>query len=215
MRLPLRLLALLVFSVPVFAGTLKYKSWPQSPEGYFMTKAERQQWAGVDSDSDAAKFIAAFRAKRPEYFSRVVADRAKNADKYLSIGKTKGSRSLRGKVIILLGPPTSMDVSEEPVTNSEKRDNPAVSSMLSNMNNTQSSPGSINNTILTPLSTSTVVRMIHFNYQGETAKTADRRQIDVSLEVDPISGHDRISSHHDEADLDQIFETVAQSWIRK
>lgn len=214
MRLPLRL-AVLLLCVPAFAGTLKYKEWPQSPEGLFMTKGERAQWAKVDNDSDAATFIAAFRAKRPEYFPKMVAERAKNADKYLSIGKTRGSKSLRGKVIILLGPPTSMDVSDEPVTNSEKRDNPAVSDLLSNMNSNQNSPGAINDTFVPPLSTSTVVRRIHFNYQGASAQAADRRQIDVNLEVDPISGRDFIASHNDEADVDQIFEAVAQSWIRK
>lgn len=214
MRLTFRVVALLFLSVPAFAGTLAYKSWPQSPEGLFMTKGERAQWTAIDSDSAAADFIAAFRARRPEYFSKVVAERAKNADKYLSIGKTRGSRSLRGKVIILLGPPTSMDVYDEPVTNSEKRDSPAVTDLLSNMNSS-SSAGSINNTILAPLSTSTVVRMIHFNYQGASAKTADRAQIDVNLEIDPISGRDWTESRTDGADLDQIFETVAQSWIKK
>src|SRR5258706_8849742 len=93
----------------LFALSQKYKDWANSPQAYFMTKAERAQWAGVVTDADAEKFVAQFVASRGAGFAEQVADRATNADKYLTIGKTKpASQTLRGKVIVLLGPPSAV-----------------------------------------------------------------------------------------------------------
>lgn len=216
---------LVALAVPAFAKLSKYKGWENSPQGYFMTRAERDQWTKVDSDADAEKFIADFLAKRPANFEKEVADRAANADKYLTVAKTPGSKSLRGKVVILLGVPTAMDVVEKTVANSEKRDNPIVAGLMSNMNAAESGGGGGggraggggggNNSLGSSMSTSILVRIIHFNYQGAVAKTADRKQIDVSVEVDPDTGKDRIPSRNDEADLNSVFELVAQSWIKK
>lgn len=219
MKRLLVLIAVLLFAAPLFARLAKYKGWESSPEGYFMTKAEREQWAKVDTDADAEKFIADFRAKRPDNFQKEVADRAANADKYLTVGKTAGSKSLRGKVVILLGPPAQIDVSEKTVANSEKRDNPLVAGAMSNMNSGDSGGGGrggdSNNSVGSSMSTSTAVRIMHFNYQGAIAKTADRKQIDVVIDIDPVTGKDRMESRHEESDLNSIFELVAESWIKK
>src|SRR5205814_4911287 len=174
---------LVVLAAPAFAKLSKYKGWENSPQGYFMTKAEREEWLKIDNDDAAGKFVADFLAKRPANFEKEVADRAANADKYLTVAKTPGSKSLRGKVVILLGPPSQMDVAEQTVSNSAKRDNPSVASQMSNMNSSGvgstggrggggDDAGSLGNT----MSTSTVVRVMHFNYQGAVAKTADRKQ---------------------------------------
>jgi GWxTD domain-containing protein len=211
-------LTVVALAAPAFARLSKYKGWENSPQGYFMTRAERDQWSRLDSDADAEKFIAEFLAKRPANFEKEVADRAANADKYLTIAKTPGSKSLRGKVVIVLGPPSSIDRSEKTVANSEKRDNPEVAGLMSNMNSADSGGGRSgggNNSVGGSMSTSTVVRIMHFNYQGAVAKTADRKQIDVSVEIDPDTGKDRIPSRSDESDLNSVFELVAQSWIKK
>jgi GWxTD domain-containing protein len=42
----------------------KYKDWVKSPEAYFLTPAEREEWARVGNDADAEKFIAMYWAKR-------------------------------------------------------------------------------------------------------------------------------------------------------
>jgi GWxTD domain-containing protein len=195
-----------------------------------MTKAERDQWSRLDTDADAEKFIADFHAKRPDTFQKEVADRAANADKYLTVGKTPGSKSLRGKVVILLGPPSSIDVSERTLSSSEKHDNPLVAGAMSNMNSADTGGGGgMNNSRASDaggvggglnnlggsMSTSSVVRVMHFNYQGAAAKTADRKQLDVNVEVDPTTGKDRIASHSEESDLNSVFELVAQSWVKK
>jgi GWxTD domain-containing protein len=222
-KMALSLFVIALFAVPLFARLSKYKGWESSPEGYFMTKAERAEWAKVDTDADAEKFIADFHAKRPANFEKEVAERASNADKYLTVGKTPGSKGVRGKVIILLGPPTSMDVSERTVTSSEKRDNPVVAGLMSNMNSADSGGGgggrggggTSNNSLGNSMATSATIRTFHFNYQGAIAKTADRKQIDVNVDVDPLTGKDRIPTRSEETDLDSIFEVVAQSWIKK
>jgi GWxTD domain-containing protein len=218
MKRILVLIAVVLFAAPLFARLAKYKGWESSPEGYFMTKAEREQWAKVDTDADAEKFIAEFRAKRPDNFQKEVADRAANADKYLTIGKTPGSKSLRGKVVILLGPPSQIDIAEKTVQNSEKHDNPLVAGAMSNMNAADSGGGrggGSDNNVGSSMSTSAVVRIMHFNYQGPVAKTADRKQIDVNVDIDPTTGKDRMESRAEESDLNTVFELVAESWIKK
>jgi len=217
------LLAVFAFSAPLFARLSKYRGWDSSPEGYFMTRAERDQWSKIDSDADAEKFVADFRARRPDNFEKEVADRAANADKYLTVGKTPGSKGLRGKVVIVLGPPTQMDVADRAIT-SRKSDGGAMAGAMSNMNGGDGDPGGSTkrgggggggNAVASTMSTASVVRVMHFNYQGAAAKAADRKQLDVNVEVDPNSGKDRFSSRSEESDLDSIFEVVAQSWIKK
>jgi GWxTD domain-containing protein len=217
------LIAVVLFAAPLFARLSKYRGWDSSPEGYFMTRAERDQWSKIDSDADAEKFVADFRAKRPDNFQKEVADRAANADKYLTVAKTPGSKSLRGKIVILLGAPTQMDVADRTITSS-KSDSGAMASAMTNMNgtdgggstgNSRTGGGGSVNSVGTSMSTASVVRVMHFNYQGAVAKTADRKQIDLDIEIDPNTGRDRIPTHGEESDLDSIFELMAQSWIKK
>ena len=109
------LLAVAITAASAFASDLvKFKDWDESPQGYFMTSAEREQWKTVSTDAQAETFVAEFLAKRDPKFAAEVATRAQNADKYLSIGKTKGSRTLRGKVVIL----------HQPATHSPRREYP-------------------------------------------------------------------------------------------
>src|SRR6266536_4750628 len=42
----------------------KYKDWAKSPEAYFLTPAEKQEWAAVKGDEEAEKFIALYWARR-------------------------------------------------------------------------------------------------------------------------------------------------------
>src|SRR5579863_1025525 len=97
-------LAAIVLLLPALANaerSSKYKEWSSSPEAYFMTRADREQWAAVKTDGEAEQFIKSFEAARKPGFAEEVAKRVQVADKYLTVGKTPGSRTLRGKVIIL------------------------------------------------------------------------------------------------------------------
>src|SRR5438876_225565 len=113
MRTRIRCLAtlLVLLAAPLSADSLskKYRSWEKSPEAYFLTAEERLQWKKVQADADADKFIAGCLARRGPDFPAMLKERIAVADKYFSSGKVKGSETLRGKVIILFGPPTSID----------------------------------------------------------------------------------------------------------
>ena len=104
-------LALLLAASVVFADGLskKYKVWDRSPEAYFLTSSEREQWKKVRTDADAQNFILDYKARRGPDFEKMLADRIAVADKYFSSGETKGSETLRGKVVIVFGPPSSIE----------------------------------------------------------------------------------------------------------
>lgn len=212
--------AVLSLAVPAFAKLSKYRDWANSPEGYFMTKAEHDQWSKVDSDADAEKFIADFHARRPANFEKEVAERAANADKYLTIGKTKGSESLRGKVIILFGTPASMDQSDQAVTDPGHRDNAITAGIYSNASGAGGSSGGRGEaddagTVGGGLSTGRVIRNLHMVFTGETAKTLDKKQVDITVQIDPNTGKDQIASRVVANEVNAMFETVAESWIKK
>src|SRR3954465_8990559 len=94
----------------LFAGSLsKYKNWPNTPQGYFLTSAERAEWkATVKTDEEAEAFVQKFLASRGPGFAEDVAQRAAMADKHLSVSGRAGSLTTRGKLIVLLGPPTGL-----------------------------------------------------------------------------------------------------------
>jgi len=62
-------------ALPLLAADLgKYNDWDQSPQGYFMTKAEREQWERVDTAAAAEKFVAEFLDKGRGYLARSVSE---------------------------------------------------------------------------------------------------------------------------------------------
>src|ERR1700760_847250 len=109
MRSAVLLLSIAIIA-PAFAASPSFRDWERSPQGYFMTRAEHQEWAAIKSPEDAQRFIDQFLAKRGPGFAAEVSARAEKADKYFTVGKVMGSKSLRGKTVILLGPPSAMDV---------------------------------------------------------------------------------------------------------
>jgi GWxTD domain-containing protein len=211
--------AVLSLAVPAFARLSKYKDWANSPEGYFMTKAERDQWSRIDSDSDAEKFVADFLARRPANFEKEVADRAAMADQHLTIGKTKGSQSLRGKIVILLGTPTSIDQVDQTVTDPGHRDNPVTAGAYSNASGAGAGDTDRNadamGAVGNGLATGKVIRNMHFNYSGDAAKAVGKKQIDITVQVDPNTGRDSINSRVVASEVNAMFDTIAESSIKK
>jgi GWxTD domain-containing protein len=104
-----RILALLVFAAAAAAsGDLaKYKDWAKSPEAYFLTPAERGEWAKLMSDDDAEKFISLYWAKRGgEAFKGEVSRRIAAADQQFKMRRyDRGAQSARGRLLIVLGSP--------------------------------------------------------------------------------------------------------------
>lgn len=185
----------------------RYKEWGESPQGYFMTKAERQQWANVKTEDEAAKFVADFLAKRDEGFAAEVAKRAEMADKYLGFGKMPGSKTLRGKLVIVLGPPTAMDVSDQAKRSVGKRDNPFVAGAMSNIGMSGSDVQGEGSASAFGSSTSTenLVRVYTLGFSGKT----------FGVEADGASGKDRFLSKTDAAKADKAFEAAAEASIKK
>lgn len=104
------LVAMVLWACPLIAGDLSpdLKKWPASPEAYFLTSAERAEWKKVSTDDQAKGLVARYWAERAPELSQVLQERIGVADKYFSKGKTRGSGTLRGKVIILFGPPSEV-----------------------------------------------------------------------------------------------------------
>jgi GWxTD domain-containing protein len=92
------------------AGLGKYKDWADSPQAYFLSRAEREQWATITTDEAAEKFIAAYLAARGKGFAAALQSRIEVADKTYKAGKPKGARSPQGRTLILLGSPTSTEM---------------------------------------------------------------------------------------------------------
>jgi GWxTD domain-containing protein len=99
-----------LLSTAAFAGGLskKYKKWPKSPEAYFLTNAEKEAWKNVETNEQAEKFIQGYLDRRGPDFQKTLKKRIDEADKYFSANGTPGSETLRGKVVIVFGPPSSI-----------------------------------------------------------------------------------------------------------
>jgi GWxTD domain-containing protein len=103
------LLTVSAVSVAQASGLSKrYKNWDRSPEAYFLTNSEKTQWRQVKTDAEAQSFILDYKARRGPDFDKMLNEREAIADKYFSSGETKGSETLRGKVVIIFGPPSSI-----------------------------------------------------------------------------------------------------------
>ena len=223
MRKLLLLIAIVALLAPAaFAGALKkYKDWPNSPQGYFMTNAERADWkANVKNDDDAEKFINKFVASRGPGFADDVAKRAEVADKHLSVSGRAGSRTLRGKVVILLGPPSAFSITPRELTSSERSASPnlavaasggtpiggpgggergaSVADMIDAANNMS-------------MAAATRVNDYIFTYSPDKLPSKPAKDFVVTVTVNPGDGSDRIFDKKAAADLDAIFEQVAQA----
>jgi len=104
--------AVLAFAAIATAESAKYKDWPKSPEAYFLTSAERAEWAKVATDEDAEKFIATYYAKRGgDRFKEEIARRITASDNQFKLRRQRGAESARGRLLIVLGGPSRVSTS--------------------------------------------------------------------------------------------------------
>src|SRR5438270_1719084 len=97
MRRFLPLIAAMTLLVPslVAGGLSKYKNWPSSPQGYFMTSAERAAWkADVKSDGEAEQFVNKFLASRDPGSADKVHKSTQMSDKNHTVACLPASRTL-------------------------------------------------------------------------------------------------------------------------
>lgn len=194
----------------------KYNDWKDSPAAYFMTKGEREQWSALTSEAAAEKFVAEFVARRAPDFSAEVKKRAEMADKHLTIGKIPGSQTLRGKLIVLFGPPSGLSVADRTNT-ATKRDNPTVAGALSNMGSVASGGQSDDSTNLgASMSTSNLIRTYTITFSGpEIARTFDKKDLTFVVEADGATGKDRFPKRSQEKEGQELLEKQASASIVK
>jgi len=105
--------ATLLAAVSAFALSDQYVQFGKGPAQWIMTKDEAAQWKKISTDADAQVFIDLFWAKRDitpgtpdNEFKDQFEARIKYADEHFAHGRTKGSMSDRGRVLIVLGSPS-------------------------------------------------------------------------------------------------------------
>lgn len=205
-------------AVPLFAADLgKFSKWADSPQGYFLTREERRQFEALTSEAEAEKFVADFLTKRDPKFAAEVAKRAEMADKYLTIADRPGSQTLRGKVVVLFGPPSGLNVTNRAKT-SAKRDNPIMAGALSNAGGISSSGRSGDATTPTggSISTSTGIRSYAITFSGDAvAKTIDRPTVTFIIDADAATGKDEFASRSAGKEAEEYFELAARASIVK
>ncbi len=217
---------LLIFAVAVLvvpallAGGLdKYKNWPSSPQGYFMTNAERAEWkASVKSDADAEAFITKFLATRAPGFAEDIAQRATMADKHLTVSGRAGSLTTRGKIIILLGPPSSFTIAQREV----KGNASGTPDMYTNTNSV-SPGGGVGGPSVSDMSMAAnrralatdVLNDYTFTYAADRLPVKQPKDFAIVVEVRAGDGSDRIVDNKAAARLNEILEAAAQKSIVK
>ena len=204
------LLIVALVAPALLAGSLeKYKNWPGSPQGYFMTNAERAEWkASVRSDADAEAFVTKFLAARSVGFAEDVVQRAALADKHLTVSGRAGSSTTRGRIIILLGPPSSFSVAERTVRGSS-----STASESSMGLNPASGPGVGDMAMAASrrdLATDHL-KDYTFTYTADKLPGKQPKDLTVVVEVRAGDGTDRIADRKAAAQLDEIFEAAAQN----
>jgi GWxTD domain-containing protein len=213
-------LAVMALVVPaLMAGSLdKYKNWPNSPQGYFMTASERAEWkAKVNTDADAEQFIKSFLAKRDAGFADDVVKRAEMADKHLTVGGRAGSLTTRGKIVILLGPPSSFSVAQRDVKGSVS----GSSEMYGNVSDAGRGGGGGQGPSVGDMTMAAsrqgmsggVLKDYTFVYAADKLPVKQAKDLTVIVEVRPGDGTDRINDRKVAAQLDDIFDAAAQKSI--
>jgi GWxTD domain-containing protein len=116
MRKTLIAVAIATVAVSAFAQlSPQFSDWGKGPVQFLMTPEEQTRWKSIRNDAEASAFVDLFWARRDptpgtprneykENFDTAV----KYADERFTAGRTKGSLSDRGKVLILFGPPKAI-----------------------------------------------------------------------------------------------------------
>lgn len=113
-RSPLAPLCLLLLGVAVLRGQAPPddEDWANSPEAYFLTAEEKQEWRGLRSAEGRHEFIDRYWLRRDpspgtpaNEFRDLVLNRIRTADARYRIEKTPGSRTAQGFVFIVFGTP--------------------------------------------------------------------------------------------------------------
>ena len=212
MKLARLFVVIAVLALPAAAQLSKYKDWSDSPQGFFMTKAEREQWSAIKSDADAEQFVNKFLASRGPGFADEVAKRAAIADKYMTVGKTPASQTLRGKTLIVLGPPSSFNVFNR--STQRAGEGTARSDVGAAGADSAASLGEMRQAQMRGEMAGTIIHVYEIGYTADKLPAAYGKPFNVTFEVDAGSAKERFKDRKQSADLDALFETAAAASIK-
>lgn len=197
------LLATLLLAFPLFAANLgSYKEWDSSPASYYLTFDERAQWAKLQTEAEADAFVKQYIAARGgEKFTAELNKRIQIADKHLTVGKQPGSQTTRGKIIIVLGPPQGMQVTER--QNKSGRSGTAATAAGGTRDGGASANDMADVSQRDSMSGTDVVKIFTFTYPN----------LVVPVEVNPTTGKDRIRDRKANAALERALEAAAKESV--
>jgi len=116
MRKFLIAVAIATAAVSAFAQlSPQYADWGKGPVQFLMTPEEQTKWKSIKNDADASAFVDLFWARRDptpatpvNEFKTNFDSAVKYADEHFTQGRTRGGLSDRGKILILFGPPKTI-----------------------------------------------------------------------------------------------------------
>jgi GWxTD domain-containing protein len=218
------IVALFAVSSLIAGGLGKYKDWPSSPQGYFMTGAERAEWkATVKTEAEAEQFVNKFLASRGPGFAEEVAKSADVADKHLTVGKMPGSRTLRGKIVIVLGPPSTFNIAGRQAQGGRSGSLGGItgggaSASTSAIGGAHGGGGfgdqgsSVSDVVDAANQSAMAVTSVNdytFTYAADKLPGKPAKPLQIVVEVNPSDGSDRINDRNVAAQLDEIFDAAA------
>jgi GWxTD domain-containing protein len=216
MKTLLRFAVALLIALPLAAADLgEHSGWADTPQGWFMTKAERAQWATLTTEAEAAQFIAEFLARRDSKFAEEVATRVQKADQYFTVGETKGSKALRGKVVILLGPPSSMDVATKPARSRAGRSGSIDAAVSAGSDRSGAGVADVAEVSQRDAMSGGAAADKLYTLTYGAGQSPTKKDLSIVLEVDGASGRDKLRDKRAMAELEKVFEAAAEASLKK
>lgn len=115
------LMLMLVLALPLFAqsGDVVQESplakWNDTPDAYFLTEGEKQEWWSLKTDEERGQFINRYWARRDptpgtelNEFRDAIMKRIEAADERFKLSDLRGSMTDKGMVYVIFGAPSRM-----------------------------------------------------------------------------------------------------------
>src|SRR5450755_552494 len=192
--------AALAFAAIALAQMSKYKDWTKSPEAYFLTPAERAEWAKVTTDADAEKFIATYYAKRGgDKFKDEIARRIAAADQQFKLRRQRGAESSRGHLLIVLGGPSRVSSAR-----AQERDGLPSGASVPVLDTRPDTGGAFGGTPPTGVVQTWIYTTEKFDPSWNVGELSAR------ISVDPQRGTDEMQNKNE---IERVLSTVAEKSI--
>jgi GWxTD domain-containing protein len=181
----------------------KYADFGKGPVQFLMTRDEAAKWKTIRDDAEAQSFIDLFWARRDptpgtpqNEFHDAFDARVKAADEQFTHGKVRGALTDRGKVLIVMGGPTSIAKPAGPPTTS------SIATPTSGTN-----PG-LNPEAVQGYSP----KQVWYYDKGKTNLPLEQPKVEVAF-IDQYSGNDWKIERTGRVDYTTLFDRVAQSYV--